>query len=282
MQSVRFIGRGRAGGALALALSGLGWEVRRPLGRGDDPADAAAGVDLLVIATPDDAVAEVAAAVRPVEGTVVLHLAGSLGTGVLAPHRRRAALHPLVPLPDPSSGARRLTGGVTFAVAGDRLAATIAGQLGGRVVEVADADRPAYHAAACIAANHVVALLGQAERVAASAGLGIDAFLDLARAAVDDVARLGPAAALTGPASRGDWTTLARHRDALDPSERSGYHAGVALARRLAEQGTAGGGRGSGGRVAGRPEPDPGVAGAGARADDAVPSAPVVVPVGAR
>ncbi|MHB1777684.1 MAG: DUF2520 domain-containing protein [Acidimicrobiales bacterium] len=288
MQSVRFIGRGRAGGALALALAGLGWDVRRPLGRGDDPSDAAAGVDLLVIATPDDVVAEVASAVHPVEGTVVLHLAGSLGTDVLAPHRRRAALHPLVPLPDPSAGAQRLTGGVTFAVAGDRLAAAIAGQLGGRVVEVADADRPAYHAAACIAANHVVALLGQAERVAASAGLGLEAFLDLARAAVDDVARLGPAAALTGPASRGDWATLAAHRDALDPSERPGYHAGAALARRLAEQGTApAAGRRPGGAVARPPGPDGAVAAAGPegaapRPDDAAPSAPGVVAVAAR
>jgi predicted short-subunit dehydrogenase-like oxidoreductase (DUF2520 family) len=236
VQSVRFIGRGRAGGSLAGALATAGWDVRRPLGRTDDLAAAAEGVDLLVIATPDDAVAEVAAAVRPVRATVVLHLAGSLGIDVLEPHPRRAALHPLVPLPDPASGARRLAEGVTFAVAGDPMAGAIARQLGGRVVQVADADRPAYHAAACIAANHVVALLGQAERVAASAGLGLDVFLDLTRAAVEDVARLGPVAALTGPAARGDWATLARHRDALDPAERSGYHAGVALARRLAEQ----------------------------------------------
>ena len=53
-------------------------------------------------------------------------------------------------------------------------------------------SRAAYHAAACIAANHVVALLGQVERVAASAGLPLDAFLDLTRAAVEDVSRLGP------------------------------------------------------------------------------------------
>ena len=89
-------------------------------------------------------------------------------------------------------------------------------------MEVADDDRAAYHAAACIAANHVVALLGQVERVAAAAGLPLDAFLDLTRAAVDDVARLGPRRALTGPAARGDWATLARHRDALAAEERTG------------------------------------------------------------
>ncbi|HEX2191595.1 MAG TPA: hypothetical protein VHH09_00215, partial [Acidimicrobiales bacterium] len=39
----------------------------------------------MVIATPDEAVAEVAAAVDPVATTVVAHLAGSLGLDELAP-----------------------------------------------------------------------------------------------------------------------------------------------------------------------------------------------------
>jgi predicted short-subunit dehydrogenase-like oxidoreductase (DUF2520 family) len=107
--------------------------------------------------------------------------------------------------------------------------------LGGRTVSVADGDRAAYHAAACIAANHVVALLGQVERVAASVGLDLEAFLPLTRAAVDDVAELGPRAALTGPAVRGDWATLSRHLDALPRVERPGYQAGAALATQLAQ-----------------------------------------------
>ena len=126
---------------------------------------------MLVIATPDDAVAAVAARVRARPERVVLHLSGSLGLDVLGPHPAGPSLHPLVPLPTPRSGPRRLAGGITFAVAGDPVATELAEALGGRPVEVADADRAAYHAAACVAANHVVALLGQVERVAASAGL---------------------------------------------------------------------------------------------------------------
>ena len=110
----------------------------------------------------------------------------------------------------------------------------MARSLGGRVVEVADADRAAYHAAACVAANHVVALLGQVERIAASVGLSLESFLPLTRAALDDVDRLGPGAALTGPARRGDWATLSRHLDALAADERPGYQAGAALATKLA------------------------------------------------
>ena len=235
MQSIRIIGPGRAGTSLAAALAAHGWDVVGFLGRHDDLADAARGVDILVIATPDDVVARTAAAVAPEAGTTVLHLSGSLGLDALAPHPHRAALHPLVPLPNAVVGATRLASGVTFAVSGEPVARRMALSLGGRVVEVADADRAAYHAAACIAANHVVALLGQVERVAASAGLDLEAFLPLTRAAVDDVAALGPRRALTGPAVRGDWDTLSRHLDALPARERAGYQAGAALATQLAE-----------------------------------------------
>jgi predicted short-subunit dehydrogenase-like oxidoreductase (DUF2520 family) len=231
--TVRIIGPGRAGLSLAGALEAVGWRVPEVLGRHDDVRGAAHGVDAVVIATPDTAIAPTASSIEPA-GAAVLHLSGSRGLEVLAGQPRPAALHPLVPLPTPAIGARRLRRGVTFAVAGDPVAAEMAEALGGRPVAVADADRLSYHTAACIAANHVVALLGQVERVAAKAGLPLDAFLDLARAAVEDAGRLGPAAALTGPAVRGDLETLDRHLGALDPDERAGYTAGVALALRLA------------------------------------------------
>jgi predicted short-subunit dehydrogenase-like oxidoreductase (DUF2520 family) len=229
------IGPGRAGLSVARALAGAGWRVEQALGRNDDIRDAAAGVDLLVLATPDRAIAEVAATVEPEPGTVVAHLAGSLGLDVLGRHPRRAAVHPLVAMPDPETGARRLRG-AWFAVAGDPRARELVEALGGRWFTVADDDRAAYHAAACIASNHLVALLGQVERVAASAGVPFDAYLDLVRATLDNVAALGPAAALTGPAARGDNDTIARHLAALDPNERPAYEAMAALAQRLAKE----------------------------------------------
>jgi predicted short-subunit dehydrogenase-like oxidoreductase (DUF2520 family) len=216
-------------------LADAGWRVEPPLGRGDALADAAAGVELLVIATPDAAVAEAAAAVDPVEGTLVAHLGGSLGLDVLGAHPRTASIHPLVALPDPDVGAERLRG-AWFALAGDPFVRSVVDALGGQWFTVADEDRAAYHAAACIASNHLVALLGQAERVGASAGVPQEAFLDLVRATVENVAALGPARALTGPAARGDVDTLARHRAALDPSEVAAYDALVDLARRLVDE----------------------------------------------
>jgi predicted short-subunit dehydrogenase-like oxidoreductase (DUF2520 family) len=217
-----------------------GYEVLGALGRDDVVSDAAVGADVVVIATPDAAVAATAAAIDPVATTVVLHLSGSLGLDVLGRHPRRGGLHPLVPLPDPDRGAVRLRSGVAFAVAGDPVARSMALALGGQVVEVDDRSRAAYHAAASIAANHVVALMGQVERVAGEAGLPLAVFSGLVGAALEDAMALGPAAALTGPAARGDWETIARHRAVLagmaqGPSELDAYDAMVDQARRLVD-----------------------------------------------
>jgi predicted short-subunit dehydrogenase-like oxidoreductase (DUF2520 family) len=164
----------------------------------------------------------------------VAHLAGSLGLDVLGSHPRRAAVHPLVAMPNAEIGAKRLASGAWFAVAGDAIARRVVDDLGGRWFEVADEHRAAYHAAAVIASNHLVALLGQAERVASIAGVPLAAYLDLVRVTIDNVAELGPAGALTGPAARGDWATIEAHLAAMPEDERDAYRTLVELARRLA------------------------------------------------
>ena len=106
---------------MAAALTEVGWHPRPILGRSATPAEvaaAAAGVDLVLIATPDSAVAEVSAAIEPAATAAVAHLAGSLGLGAVDTHPRPAALHPLVALPDAAVGARRLRAGGWFAVGG--------------------------------------------------------------------------------------------------------------------------------------------------------------------
>jgi len=234
--TVRVIGAGRAGRSFAKAIDDLvDWDVIDMRGRGVAIDDAAADVDLVLIATPDTVVADVAAAIRPGRA-VVAHVAGSLGLDVLAPHDRRAALHPLMSLPDAEIGAERLTGG-WFAVAGDPLVADLAAALGGRTFEIADDDRALYHAAAAVASNHLVALLGHAQRLGASVGVPADALMALALGSAENAVALGPAAALTGPAARGDEATLVAHRDAIGrraPRELAAYEAMLAEARRLA------------------------------------------------
>jgi predicted short-subunit dehydrogenase-like oxidoreductase (DUF2520 family) len=229
--SVRIAGRGRAGGSLAGALRSVGWDVEL-VAHDDASAD---GVDLLVLAVPDGAISSVAAAIDPVETTVVAHLAGSVGLDALAPHERRAALHPLVALPNADLGADRLRG-AWFATAGDPLVQRVVAALGGRQFAVDDVHRAPYHAAAVIASNHLVALLAQAQRVGTAAGVPFDAYLDLVRATVENVAALGPKGALTGPAARGDTVTIQRHLDALPEDERPMYALLADACRRLAAE----------------------------------------------
>src|SRR5258708_31259618 len=244
MPTLRIVGAGRAGRSLALALESRGWDERGLLGHDDDPRGGADGVDLCVVATPDAVVASVAAAIEPNPDAVVAHLSGALGLDVLAGPPRRASIHPLVSLPDSLTGASALTSGAWFAVAGDALAAAVVADLGGRTVPVDDDRRAQYHAAACIASNHTVALLAQVERIAASAGVPLAAYLDLVRMTVDNLAAMGPSRPPPGPPSRGDWTTVARHVDAVDPAEVPLY---LALARSAAT-------------LAGRTLPEPEVA----------------------
>lgn len=246
---VALVGPGRAGGACCLALRRRGDEIVAVAGRSPDapatvaiaalldapatPIEAAsAGADLVVVAVPDAALSMVARAIASsVEpGALVVHLAGSIGLSVLAPiteHTPDAAigaLHPLQTLPSPEAGADRLAGAWAAVAGGDRVVA-LATDLGLRPFTVADADRAGYHATACVASNHLVALLGQVERLAAAAGVPTEAFEPLVRATVEHVLARGAAGALTGPVARGDVETVARHLAALPDRERRAYTA---------------------------------------------------------
>ena len=250
---VRVVGAGRAGGSFAGALSDAGWSVE--LVHHDHP-DPGAGVDLVLSCVPDGAVAALAAGWPVHPEAVVAHCAGSLGLDVLAPHPRVASVHPLVSLPDPTTGRDRLRG-AWFAVAGDEIARRVVAALGGRAVEVPDASRVRYHAAAVIASNHLVALMGQVERLAADLGVPLEAFLALAAGSLDNVAAVGPAAALTGPVARGDWQTVARHLASLPPEERGAYLAMAEQAALLAGVELPPGGIASGGPGSGVGDDDP-------------------------
>lgn len=202
-------------------------------GRNDDPAEAAQLADMVIITVPDDAIAPVASSIRP-GPAVVVHTSGAAPLDVLAPHTRRGSVHPLVSLPDPATGAARLTGGAVFAVAGDPATTVLVEALGGRAIVVDDAHRALYHATAAIAANHLVALCAQVERLAGRVGVPIEVYWDLMASTLENVRRVGSAASLTGPAARGDLATIRRHLDALPDGERDLYRGLAAAAARLA------------------------------------------------
>lgn len=196
------------------------------------------GTSALVLAVPDDrleAMAElIAARGAPPPATPALHCSGALGAEPLgALHHvgyRVGTLHPLQTIVAPNSGSRRLRG-ASFAVSGqpEAMAAArrIVHALGGEVLTVPTRSRPSYHAAAVMASSYVVVLLRQAVRLLQSAGMeGAEserAILDLARGALDNAGEVGLAAALTGPAMRGDVDVIDLHFRTLPPDLRPVY-----------------------------------------------------------
>ncbi|HEX6389638.1 MAG TPA: Rossmann-like and DUF2520 domain-containing protein [Solirubrobacteraceae bacterium] len=211
--TIAIVGRGRMGTALAAALSACGHSVTGPLGRGRHDAPAQAGVVLLCV--PDAEIAAAAAAVPPRPGLLVGHCSGATGLDVLAPHEA-LGLHPLMTVTGP--GASFAGAGAAVAGTTERAHATaraLAVSLGMRPFAVADEDRVAYHAAAAIASNFLLALEDAAERLAASAGVPREALVPLVRATVDNWAAQGASNALTGPIARGDEAVVARHRAAV-------------------------------------------------------------------
>ena len=215
---VAVVGRGRLGTALAAALDGAGIDVAGPLGRDDVPASP---VDAVLLCVPD---AEIERAAAQVAGWAPLvgHTSGATPLSALEPAGADAfALHPLQTFTADGGrfqGAGCATGGTT-----PRALATadaIARTLGMRPFELADAARPAYHAAASIASNFLVTLEAAAEQVAAGAGLAPaearELLAPLVRQTVENWATLGPEKALTGPVARGDDATVARQRKAVE------------------------------------------------------------------
>lgn len=203
------VGRGRVGFALTGGLRHAGYDVEGPLGRGADGA----GAEAVLLCVPDAEIAGAAASVAA--GPLVGHCSGATGLEPLEPHEA-FSLHPLMTVTaegaDFTEAGAAIAGSTARAVA---LADQLAHALGMRPVEIAESDRPAYHAAASIASNFLITVEAAAERVGATVGLERDQLVPLVRATVENWARLGPERALTGPVARGDKATLARQREAI-------------------------------------------------------------------
>ena len=169
---------------------------------------------------------------------IILHTSGALSSGVLVQLSSVGAtigsIHPLqtfsgVGVPD--------LDGKVFAVEGDpaalRIARVITRTLGGQPLQLDATTKPLYHAAAVLAAGHLLALQETAVQIFAGLGMkrreALKALLPLARQTLQNLERLGPRSAWTGPLARGDYAVIALHEDALQSSPLEYLHAYRAL-----------------------------------------------------
>lgn len=201
-------------------------------------ADAVNGARTILLAVPDDAIADVATELAERGAVdadqVVLHLSGLHGARALRSLESSGAAlgswHPLQAISEPETAAARWRGAVA-AVEGDARAMEEASRLsrllGLEPVALTAEAKVAYHAGAVIASNYVVALAAMASRLAEGAGISAELaarmYLPLTQGAVANLARQSPADALTGPVRRGDMSTIHAHLEALGAEDRVVY-----------------------------------------------------------
>jgi predicted short-subunit dehydrogenase-like oxidoreductase (DUF2520 family) len=272
-KSLAIIGAGRVGRALGRRLREEGWKIGAVVTRSEASARRAVrfigggqahavvvrsilASQVILIAVPDDEIAGVAAELSRVGGEelqnkVVLHTSGALDSRALGAVKVQGAaigsMHPLQTFT--GKNVPSLEGRV-FAVEGDtravRDAQQIARSLGGSPVRIAGEKKVLYHAAAAIAAGQVLAMEEAATQLLISLGMvrreAVRALLPLTRQVLENLERLGPHAAWTGPLSRGDYKTVAAHVLALRDSPEEFATAYEALnrlaARALAQDAT--------------------------------------------
>jgi len=214
------VGRGRAGRSLTAAAERAGLEVR--LAGRDDAAQSCVGAGAALLCVPDSSIAEACATIAEAGAPpLVGHVSGATTLDALAPATERGSeafsLHPLQTFADGETPVD----GTPAAIAGSseealRYAGSLAGALGMRPFEVPEQNRAAYHAAASIASNLLVALEESAAELLERAGVedARELLAPLVLRTAANWTERGPAA-LTGPIARGDRETIDRHRAAL-------------------------------------------------------------------
>jgi predicted short-subunit dehydrogenase-like oxidoreductase (DUF2520 family) len=240
------IGPGRVGRSIAAAADRAGVAV--DLAGRDRALDACRKAEVALLCVPDAAIGDACAALAPAVPPLrfVGHVSGATTLDALQPARGRGAevfsMHPLQTIPD--GGAELAGAPCVIAGSGEgavRLAGGLAARLGMRPFEVPEESRAAYHAAAAMASNLLVALEESAADLLAR--LGVEETRELLAPLVlrtaANWAELGEAA-LTGPIARGDEATVDRHLAALReaaPDLVPVYEALSARAREIARRG---------------------------------------------
>ncbi len=244
MPPITLVGDGRVGGSLARALRAAGNEVGLTgrEGIGERPAE------VVLICVPDSEIGSVCeAAVAAAPGLRFAgHTSGATTLDALAAAAAAGAetfsLHPLQTIPDAETD---LTGAPVAVAASSAAAADLARRIATACqmspFDVAEESRAAYHAAAAIASNFLVALESSAEELLAAAGIenGRELLAPLVLRSAANWAERG-SDALTGPIARGDEETVARHLEAIaatDPELEALYRALADRTRAIAAAG---------------------------------------------
>jgi predicted short-subunit dehydrogenase-like oxidoreductase (DUF2520 family) len=246
LPAIALVGAGRAGRAIDTAARAAGLEAL--LAGRQEASEACASAEVALLCVPD---AEIAAAAEAAAAHIpplrfVGHVSGATGLDALAAAAARGAatfsFHPLQTLPSSDSSLEGAACAVSGASSGAlALATELAERLGMSPFEVPASARAAYHAAAAMASNFLVALEESAAELVEAAGIENPREIlgPLVLRSAANWAERG-SDALTGPIARGDEQTVERHRAAIRevaPGLLAAYDALAQRTREIAKEG---------------------------------------------
>lgn len=210
--------------------------------------------DLWLLAVPDGQIAPVASALARLDvaqtPALAMHCSGALGAAELTPLKDKgwhvASAHCLLSFAQPVTALAQFAG-TPCALEGDARAVAelreLFTRLGAQCFDLAAADKLLYHAGAVFATNFLPVLQDLAEQLWQHTGmppaLAAHMRATLLNNAVNNIVRLGPQGALTGPAARGDTELVASQGDALlhwNAQAGAAYLAMSQLASQLAQR----------------------------------------------
>lgn len=211
--------------------------------------------DLWMLAVPDRQIAataeQLATAAQRMPPAIAFHCSGALTSQLLAPLRslgwQVGSAHCNLSFASAATAVAQFPG-TPCGLEGDVVALQALqgafSAMGARCFEVRAEDKVLYHAAAVFATNFLPVLQSVASALWRDSGVPAELIPtlehNLLRHVADNVLALGPAAALTGPAARGDNEVVGRQREALtqwDPAVGEAYRALSELAQRIARKG---------------------------------------------
>lgn len=195
--------------------------------------------DVVIIATPDNAIEaaaeRLACHVELSPQTLVLHLSGAKTIQVLQAVTARGALagslHPVFAFADVGHSVAHLAGNLCAVEAGEPYAVEILQQLadalGLTAFPMPSEHKARYHAALSAASNFIVTLAAFAQGLLAPLALpetlSRRLIGSLMQQSIDNLGKLPPLQALTGPIVRGDDGTVAAHLAAMTAEEQTAY-----------------------------------------------------------
>lgn len=210
-------------------------------------ADRLAAADIVLLAVPDDLIAETAEQTAGLlstwENKIVTHTSGALSSAVLQPFKQKSALiasvHPIYAFAENPKNNRQMKK-IWFDLEGDVSAMDVFEQIfhstGNPTIRVTSEQKKSIHLASVFSANFLIALTeisGELLEGILANHQAEQLLSPLLTASLGQISRHGTAGGLTGPIQRGDVQTIRTHLEYLQSNRPELLEIYISLSEKL-------------------------------------------------